>query len=534
MILTGARVVTMDPAMPLAQAVAIREGRILTVGSDHDILAALPGAERIDAGGRLVLPGFIDAHVHLLDGGTDLAFSAQLHEVQTVEEMLSMLAATAARVTGPLVVGAGWQATAFGDGTDGLMTRQLLDRAVPDRPCIAYDSSFHLGLMNSAACAATGLDTQAEDPPNGHFVRDAAGRPTGMLHEEAVTWALRNGLPGIPPDWHLQGLRAGQAHANAHGLTGVLDPSIDPWHLAGWRAVDAAGGLTLRATGALKVRAEDDPDQVLARLIALRGEGGDDFRITSAKIFLDGVLENRTAALIAPYADAPGGNAPVMFEQPALDHLCRLVDAAGFQLHFHCIGDAATRAALDALQAARNANGPPALPPQIAHCQIVAPADHARFAALEAMANIQPLWARRDPGDESWHVMVGPERDLYPFRSLIDAGAPFCLSSDFPVSSLNPFEIIETAVTRRARGGVPLDAGQALTVDQAVAGYTLHAATAMGTGHLCGRLAPGLSADLILLDRDIFAIPPDRIADTQVLLTLFKGAEVWRAPGFGG
>lgn len=529
-LLTNARIVTMDAGCPEARALVIADGRILALGSASEMAAlAGPGAEVIDAGGRLVLPGFIDAHVHLMDGGMNMACAANLHRVMSMAELQAAMAEVAARVPGPLVYGAGWQATWFGD--DGI-TREDLDAVVPDRPCIAYDSSFHLACLNSAACAAVGLDEVSEDPPNGHIVRDAAGCPTGMLHEEAIDWAWENGLPAVPDDWYVRGMLHGQAHANAHGITGIVDPSVvDKFHRA-YRRLVADGALTMRVTGSARLWVGETVDEAVARLSAMRDESGGDYRMTSAKLFLDGVLENRTAAMLEPYRDAAGGNAPVMFPQGQLDALCAALDAARFQLHFHCIGDAAARAALDGIAAARAANGPWPAAPQIAHCQIVDPADLGRFAELGAAANIQPLWARRDEGGESWQAMVAGHI-VYPFRSLLDAGAPFCLSSDFPVSTLNPFEIIATAVLRRApEGGETLHADQAISVAQAVAGYTCHGADAAWLGGEAGRLTAGRSADLIVLDRDILTCPAEEIAGTQVLLTLFKGQAVHRAAGF--
>ncbi len=524
-LLTNAHIVTMDAGHPEARALVIDRGRILGLGNDEE-MQALAGrqAQVIDAGGRLVLPGFIDAHVHLMDGGMNLACAANLHEVGSIAELQAALADVAARVPGPLVYGAGWQATLFGD--DGL-TRADLDAVVSDRPCIAYDSSFHLACLNSVACAAVGLDRKRTDPPNGHIVRDAAGRPTGMLHEEAIDWAWENGLPPLPDDWYRRGMLAGQAHANAHGITGIVDPAVNDRFHAVYLKLAADGALTLRVTGAAKIWAGETERNILRRLSAMRAESGGDYRMTCAKLFLDGVLENRTAAMLAPYSDAPGGNAPVMFPQGQLDAFCTTLDAARFQLHFHCIGDAAARAALDAVAAARVANGPWPAAHQIAHCQIVDPADVARFAELGIAANIQPLWARRDEGDEGWLAMV-QGRVPYPFRSLLGAGAPYCLSSDFPVSTLNPFEIIATAVTRRAPGGAALHEEQAISVAQAVAGYTCHAADAAWLGSEAGRLIAGRSADLIMLDRDILVCPAEEIAETRVLLTLFKGQAVHR------
>ena len=239
--------------------------------------------------------------------------------------------------------------------------------------------------------------------------------------------------------------------------------------------------------------------------------------------------------MLAPYADG-GGDAPLMFTQ---DQIAAL-DAARFQIHVHCIGDAATRATLDGLQTGRARNGPWPSLHQITHVQVVNPADLPRFAALGVMANMQPLWAALDPTipEPTWD-MIGPARlpHTYPFRSLIDAGAPYCINSDWAVTTLNPFEIIGSAVTReppRHRGrSAPVHPEQRLTVAQAVQGYTLGAAAAAWRGLYTGQIAPGFSGDLIILDRDILTCDRYAITETQVLLTLFKGREVHRNPSFG-
>jgi predicted amidohydrolase YtcJ len=245
--------------------------------------------------------------------------------------------------------------------------------------------------------------------------------------------------------------------------------------------------------------------------------------------------------MIDAYADAPGGNAPLMFTPDQIRALFTAIDDARFQIHVHVIGDRAAPAALDGLEAARAANGAwPGLH-QLAHLQVVAPGDFARLAALGAMANIQPLWARHDTVvPDEWIDMIGPARlpRTYAFRQMLDAGAPFCLSSDFPVSTLNPFEIMETAVTRqpRRRDGSrpPFLPAERLTVAEAVAGYTCHAARACWRGEDTGRLLPGFSADLVILDRDIFRCAPHEIGDTEVMATLFRGDAVWRHEAFQG
>jgi predicted amidohydrolase YtcJ len=537
-ILTGGAIRTMDLTRPEAQALAIGAGRILALGSDAEILAlAGPGCRRIDAGGRLVLPGFQDAHTHLLDGGTNLVVAADLYRAIGPAGLQAALRAHAAREAGlPLVMGTGWQAGIFGDHN---LTADVLDAAVPDRPCLVYDSSFHNACMNSAAIAATGLAGDTPDPRNGHFVRDASGRATGMLHEAATEWAAAR-LPDIWTPTMGRGLLAGMALANRHGITGVIDASVTEVFRQPYLA--AADTLSLRVAGAMKVTAGEDPDAAVARLTAWRAAvPGTLLQLNAAKFFLDGVFENRTAAMLAPYADPPGGNAALMFTPEQIARLFPALDAARFQIHVHCIGDLATRAALDGFAAARAANGAWPSRHQIAHLQVVDPADIPRLAALGVMANIQPLWARFDPVVPDIALdMIGPGRRhlTYPFRRMAAAGAQLAMGSDWPVTTLNPFEIIETAVTRQPprRDGPtpPFEPQERLTVAECVAGYTTGAAAACWRDGFTGRLSPGFSADLMLLDRDILAVPADEIGETEVVLTLFRGAEVHRSAAFDG
>jgi predicted amidohydrolase YtcJ len=537
LIVENADIRTMAPSRPQVHAMAIGGGRILALG-DTDVIRAMagPATRLIDARGRLVLPGFQDAHIHLLSGGTDLVETACLYDATTLRDLQVALRAHADRHEGPIVWGAGWQCGFFGDAN---LTRDVLDAVVPDRPCLIYDGNFHNACVNSMACDLIGIAADTPNPLNGHIVRDGAGRATGMLHEEAIAWALRF-LPGTTDETYARGLLTGQAHANRHGITGVLDPAIIDHHTRIYAAAAASGTLTLRVAGACLVTAADSVETALTRLRALRAaHGGPWYHLNAAKFFLDGGLENRTAALITPYADAKGGNAPLMFAPGQIAALFTALDAERFQIHVHCIGDAATRAALDGFAAARRANGVWPSLHQIAHVQMVDPADMARFAALGVMANMQPLWACSDPDvPDDTMAMIGPARapHTYAFRSLIDAGASYCINSDWPVTTLNPFEIIATAVTRkppRARGrAAPFFPAERLTVPECVSGYTTQAAAASWRDHLCGAMRPGLSADFIVLDRDIFSCDLDAIADTQVLLTALEGRTVWQAPGF--
>jgi hypothetical protein len=531
LILTGARIATMDPARPDAQAIAIRNGTILALGTDAEIRALKgPATRHIDAGNRRVLPGLQDAHIHLADGGLDLVTAAQLHDITTHAALIATLAAHAAQTDLPVVFGTGWQAGIFPPGT---LTRAHLDAAVPGRPCFTLDSSAHMACLNSAALALVGIDAATPDPPNGRIVR-ANGDPTGLLLEDAAVWAWGR-LPPLPADMPLRGAVAAMRHANRHGITGVLDARVVQANLDAYAATLAAGRATLRVACAALVTPDDTPETALQRLADWRADHRHpDLTVTSAKFFLDGVIENGTAALLLPAADT-GSNAPVMFPQDHLNALVATLDAARFQSHFHVIGDAAARAALDALDHAAARNGPWPSLPQLAHLQLVHPADIPRIAALGAMANIQPLWARHDPAiPDLWMDAIGPARlaQTYPFRQIAEAGAALVVSSDWTVSTLNPFPIIETALTRqpqRAEGHCPPFLPQErLTRAQAIHGYTVNAAAACWRGHRTGRLSPGFSADLIVTDIDPLTCPTDEIGETRVLLTLFKGADVHR------
>ncbi len=523
----NARIRTMDPTAPDATWVLLRKGKVAAIGQGTPPEAP----HKIDAGGRLVLPGFQDAHIHLLSGGIDMATAAYLYDVSSESELISTLRAqAAAKPQMPIVLGSGWQAGVFGDDS---LTAAVIDRAVSDRPVMIYDSSFHNACLNTLALQMAGVQ-EMPDPPNGHIVRDAAGRATGMLHEEVIPVVAAR-LPDLTDEDRMAGLRAAQAHANQHGITGVLDARISAMEERIYARGVAEGALTLRVAGTALVTEADTPQTAVARLCALRAaHPGPDFHVHSAKFFMDGVYENRTAANLQPYADAQGGNAPCMFGAEQTNALMTALDAARFAIHVHVIGDAAARRAMDGLEAARAANGPWPAQHQLAHLQLVDQADFARLQGL-ATANVQPLWARIEPpySDPSLS-MIGQDRwpDVYAFRRMLEAGADWCLSSDWPVSTLNPFEIIETAITRQKRlddePQAPFFADQALTIAECVQGYTVNAARACWRDHDTGMLRVGFSADLILLDRDIFACPPTELSQTRVLLTLFKGTEVWR------
>ncbi len=539
LIVINGDILTMDAMFPRVEALAVAQGRVIALGTSADIRSFASRATKvIDAGGRMVLPGFQDTHIHLQDSGHGYGLNANLEAARSIAELAKELKDFAARHRGNWVNGVGWYTGIF---TDHNLTRQVLDEAVPDRPCYILASDGHNACLNSAACRAVGLERGTPDPFNGHFVLDEAGDPTGMLHEDAIDWALKR-MPPVTDAEYAEGVRFAQALCNRNGFTGVLDASVGRRHARVYQGLADAGKLTVRLCATAKVKPEETTREALERIEALRREHRSAaFNIHSAKFFLDGVLENRTGAMIDPYSDAIGGNAPLMFEARHIKELFTAFDAARFQIHVHVIGDLAVRAALDGLEAARNANGRWPSLHQLAHVQCIDPADIPRFRDLGAMANVQALWARHEPSVTDVALpMVGAERGkwMYAFRSLIDAGAPFCLSSDWGVSTLNPFQIMETAITRqppRKQGDHPVFLPeQRMTRAECIMGYTLNAAAAAWRGDDTGSLAYGKYADFIILDRDILTCDVYDIGDTHVVLTVLGGQEVHRDSGFSG
>jgi predicted amidohydrolase YtcJ len=540
LVLIDGNIRTMDPLKPMVTALASRDGRIVALGSTSEIKALAGKATRvIDAGGRLVLPGFQDTHIHLQDSGTRHALDADLAGMRSIAQLQEALGRFAAsNADRDWVRGHGWYSGIFGEHN---LTREVLDQVVPDRPVLLFSSDYHSAAINSKACERIGLDKSVADPENGRFARDKSGKPTGMLHELAIEWA-RERMPEIPDsDWE-EGVRFGQALANRNGFTGVLDALVTERHLRVYRAVEKSSGLTVRVASTALVEPSDGVDKALERIEGFRRDFASPMlKVHSAKFFLDGVLENRTAAMLEDYHDDEGGNAPVMFGENHLRELFIAFDAARFQIHCHVIGDKAARVALDALEAARDVNGAWPSLHQLAHVQCVDPDDIPRFAQLGVMPNIQPLWARNEPSVTDIAVpMAGPRmaRWIYPFRSLIDAGATCALSSDWGVSTLNPFKIMQTAITRqppgKGRDSPAFLPEERMTLDECIKGYTVNAAAAAWRSADTGSLEFGKYADLIVLDRDLFAIDPYDIAGTQVMLTLLAGREVYRHTEFAG
>jgi len=530
----------LTPEGRTATAVAVTGDRITAVGHAEVRDLAGPGTQVVDLAGRLLLPGFQDAHVHPVPAGLELT-QCDLTGTKTAQDTLAAVRAYAeAHPEREWITGGGWSMEAFEGGTP---TRELLDSVVPDRPVYLPNRDHHGAWVNSRALELAGITRDTPDPADGRIERDASGEPAGTLQEGAMQLVGRLTPPTTPGD-RLAALLHAQRHLHALGITawqdaivgkfaGMADPS-DAYLTA---ARD--GSLTARVVGALWWDRERGAEQIpeLAERRAALSHGR--FRAGSVKLMLDGVAETGTAALLDPYLDKCGcatGNRGTSFIDP--DQLPKYVtelDALGFQCHFHALGDRAVRNALDAVEAAREANGPSDTRPHLAHLQVVHPDDVARFARLGAVANIQPLWAAHEPQmDELTIPFLGPERALwqYPFGALLRSGATLAAGSDWPVSSPDPLQGIHVAVNRVEPGsaGPVFLPGERIGLAEALTAYTAGSAYA---NHLddTGRVAAGALADLVVLDRDPFAAPPEEIAETRVAHTYVGGAEVYAADG---
>ncbi len=535
LIITNANVYTMDAAHPRARAIAISDGRILATG-EGDTIDALAGSGTriIDAGGRLVLPGFQDTHIHLMESGIAFSNGVDLAPAKGIADLQKLLREQADKTRGELwVLGLGWEPALFlGLGLD----RHALDPVVDDRPVFLMAADGHNAVINTAALRELGLNADSPNPPNGEIARDQSGEPTGMLHEDAI-WEIHSRLPALSRQQRQAGTKFGAAHANRHGITGVLDAMVSEDFMRTYTELDQAGELTLRVAATSKVFPHDSLDGAMERLKHIRETYRTDrVYMHSAKFFLDGVMENGTAAMLEDYAS--GGNAPIMFDEPLLRQLMVAFDRERFQLHLHTIGDRAVRVALDGIEAARDANGVwPALH-QLAHIECIHPDDIPRFRELETVANWQPLWACPDEASKLALGRVGAQRGryIYALNSVIETGAPYAISSDWFVSTLNPFEIMQVAVTRQhpdhAPDGPALCDNECIDVETVVRGYTINAAAGAWRSHSTGSLRPGKCADLIVLDQDIFNVSRYQIGNTKVLLTLLDGEEVHRADDF--
>jgi predicted amidohydrolase YtcJ len=541
-IITGAEIFTDGVVPSWAGAMAITGGRISAVGAAAAVGAlAGPGTRVLDLGGRTVFPGFIDAHVHPLDGGAGL-LRCSLLGLGTAAEYAGAIASYAADHPDlPWIEGGGWSMDAF---ERGVPTAAQLDAAVGGRPAILANRDGHTAWVSTAALRLAGITAATPDPADGRIERDSRGEPAGALHEGAMALVGRL-VPPPTAAFRAQALRAAQDYLHSLGITGWQDAHIhaDPDDAATYAGLLAAGHLTSRVTGAQWFDRGRGAEQVAEFTERRDACAAPLFQLGSIKIMLDGVCETHTAALSAPYLDGHGNptrsTGLSFFADSDLQEYVRRLDAAGFQVHFHAVGDRAVTQALDAVAAARAANGPGGHRHHIAHVQVVAPADVPRFRQLGVTVNAQPLWARLEPQMTRLTLpFLGPERGAwqYPFGDFENAGAAMAFGSDWPVSTPDPFRELHVAVNRTPvpdrtawtpRDGVFLP-GQRLSLLSAVRAFTLGSAYVNHAEDRAGSLAAGKSADFIVLDRNPFDHPPGEIWRTRVEQTWFAGAPVYQ------
>lgn len=521
-----------------AEAVAIRDGRVVFVGSDKDTDWFIGrGTTVLDLKGRMVMPAFRDTHMHPR-GGIQLA-ECSLDDLRTRQEVLdSVRRYAASHPELRWIRGSGWQLPVFPNANP---RKEWLDAIVPDRPVYLRAADGHSAWVNSRALELTNITRATRDPSSGggRIERDSTGEPTGTLRESAMELVSRY-LPTRTQEEIQAGIQRALAMANQYGITAVVDASADTSLLRAYAELDRAGLLTARVIASIRVNPGDGALAQVDSLRAWRGRfrGQRYFSPSAAKLFVDGVIEARTAALLAPYWGGKGESGEPNWAPAALDTLAAALDAAGFQLHAHAIGDRAIRMSLDAFAFARRLNGPRDARPIIAHLELIDSTDIPRFGTEAVIPSFQPLWAYPDDYINRLTVPVlGPERSrwLYPIGSVARSGAHLAVGSDWPVTSMNPLEAIQVAVTRR---GPTEAAGPAWIPEQTVdlgtilRAYTLGGAYAAGDEANTGTLEVGKAADLIVLDRDLHRIPLSEIHGVKVLLTIFEGREVWRAPEF--
>jgi predicted amidohydrolase YtcJ len=517
-----------------AEAVALKNGRIVYVGDDRGA-GRWVGSQTavIELEGRMVLPGFHDTHMHPR-GGIGLA-ECTLDELRTSQAIVDSVRRYAeAHPDLPWVRGRGWQLPVFPDANP---RKEWLDAIVPDRPVYLVAADGHSTWVNSKALHLAGITRDTKDPVNGRIERDPrTGEPSGTLRESAQSLVGIH-LPAYTQEETRTGLRRALNLANRYGITSLHEADAHPDLLEAYAALDSTGELTARVVAAIHVDPTAGPAQVDS-LRALRGRftGPRYFAPRAAKIFVDGVIEAKTAALLAPYRDGSGRQGEPNLSPRALDSLVAALDVAGFQVHVHAIGDRAVRMALDAFEFARRHNGPRDARPIVAHLELIDSTDIPRFAALGVIPSFQPLWAYADDYITLLtEPVLGPERSrwLYPIGSVARSGAHLAAGSDWSVSSMDPLEAIQVAVTRRAPTAGPGAAWlpqETVSLATILRAYTAGGAYAAGDEASNGTLEVGKAADLIVVNRDLYHLAPAEIHTARVLLTLLDGRIVFRDP----
>ena len=534
-IVTHGRVYTENPKQPWAQAVAIHGTKIVAVGDDTAIEKMRGmGTKIINASGKLVLPGFNDCHVHFLGGSMSLGH-VDLAGAKDVADIQKRLRAYASERPGDgWVLGRGWDYAMFGSET--LPHKKYLDKLFPDRPVLLEGYDGHTYWANSKALALAGITRDTPNPPNGMIVRDPqTGEATGAL-KEAASGLVSKIVPKPTRAEELLALRAGMKWANANGITRVHSAGGDFEILDLFDEMRRRGDLSLRMYIAYFLNPPSLRPQDLDAIEAARKKFHDEWIDAGAvKFMVDGVVESHTAAMLEPYSDDRSLKGKPFWEPANYNAAVAELDKRGFQLFTHAIGDYGVRMALDGYENAEERNHKKDRRWRIEHIETVAATDIPRFGKLGVIASMQPLHSYPDADTlEVWARNVGPDRAsrAWAWKSIADGGGHLAFGSDWPVVTLNPWEGIQTAVTRQTKEATPANGfvpEQRLTVAQAIDGYTLGAAHAGRRERTEGSLESGKAADLIIISQNIFDINPHKIGATKVLTTIVGGRVVYQA-----
>ncbi|HEY9755963.1 MAG TPA: amidohydrolase family protein [Oculatellaceae cyanobacterium] len=533
MVFVGAPIYTVDACRRWAEAMAVKNGKIVYVG-DEKHAKEFRGEKTafVQLHGGMILPGFHDCHVHPLESGIEQQ-RLTLEDCQSVEALWNKVKVFADKSPKePWVIASGWQLPLFPNANP---LNDRLDGIIADRPALLVSQDAHSALANSCALRKAGITKDTPDPPHGKIERNANGEPTGTLRESAIDLVQRH-VPKSDAALRRTGLLFALKKANGFGITSMQDAHANEDFLQTYRQLEDEGLLTSRMVTALGVDPDKDPHQV-DDFVRLRNKYMSALvRPISAKIFADGVVESHTAALLEPYSDDSANYGLLNFSPDKLKEVVRLLDKNGFQVHVHAIGDRAVHETLNAFEDARKINGVNDNRHQIAHLELIQKSDLPRFRELGVVANFQAYWAFNDPYIvKSTVPAVGAERaaHLYPIKSVLETGAVLAGGSDWSVSSMNPLDAIQVGITRQGveegdEKQEPLTPSERVSLADMIVIYTINGAYDNHEESTNGSIEVGKAADFIVLDHNLFELPPSEIHKTHVTETYLNGRKVFQ------